>query len=726
MFLTKNAKEVLERRYLRKDERREVVETPEEMFRRVAENIASAELLYDKNYKVEELSEIFYKLMTEFEFLPNSPALMNAGRDLQQLAACFVLPVEDSMEDIFEAVKNSALIHKSGGGTGFDFSHLRPKNDIVSTTHGLSSGPVSFMRVFDMATQAVQQGGFRRGANMGILRVDHPDIVEFITCKQREGEFPNFNISVAVTDEFMEAVRNDDEYPLINPRTNQAVKRLKAREVFNLIVDSAWKNGEPGIVFIDTINKHNTLPKLGRIEATNPCGEMPLLPYEACVLGSVNLSRMVKLNEIDWDRLRRVVETSTHFLDNAIDVSKFPLQKITEEVLANRKIGLGVMGFADMLIKLGIPYDSDEAVALAEKIMKFITDAAMDKSEAIAKVKGSFSNFEKSVFYGQRRALRNATVTTIAPTGTISIIAGTSSGIEPLFAVSYVKTVMDGTELIEVNELFEEMAKKGGFYSKELMRRIAREGTLRDIKEVPEDVKRLFVTAHDIPPERHIAIQAAFQKYTHNAVSKTINFPNQATRDDVRRAYIQAWESGCKGITVYRDGSRESQVLTVGAEGAKEKKKDDEYLRPQARPVTLSGFTIRFRTGCGNLYVTINERDGKPFEIFAQMGKSGGCIASQTESVARLASLALRSNIHVEEIIKELKGIRCPTPMMQPGGTILSCSDAVAKAMEMYVERRVFPSDGNGACPECPDCGSILVFEEGCMKCHNCGYSKCD
>lgn len=1143
--LSDNSRTVLEKRYLRKNEEGRVVETPEDLFRRVAENIAQADKIYNPDKDITPTINQFHRLMTSLDFMPNSPTLMNAGRKLQQLSACFVLPVDDSMESIFEAVKDTAIVHKSGGGTGFSFSRLRPKNDYVSSTYGLSSGPVSFMKAFDAATDAVNQGGFRRGANMGIMRVDHPDIMEFIDCKKNENSLNNFNISVALTDKFMKALEGDGEYELVNPRNKNTAGHLGAREVFRKIVSNAWENGEPGIVFIDEINRYNPTPHVGVIESTNPCisgdtmistgkglmrmrdivekysnggisvlvdnrvavghinnilklngesgyisvcdvpqirtralnpilrafesgvketvkivtesgyelvvtpdhkimttkgwvkagelqpevysiliqpgsgkfneednlsfdvqdefigengkkynfnfpkkwsrelglvlgwhtgdgwlrdgdkncrvgftfskddkyamdllrpvlnnwyrqdikeverengvyhlsyhskyfvdffrklgvkavdghektvpetiftaprdavigylqglfsadgtvscrkknssyyvrltsksllllkgvqmillnlgiktriwdrsrlprrcfsyvnkqgirkdylsdgicyelniareslikflkeigfignkhdekikelykqkyhkdvytdmvlkikydkkrmvydiqepithtliangivltncGEQPLLPYEACNLGSINLAHIVTDSGIDYGRLKEIVWTAVHFLDNVIDMSRFPLEKITQMVHANRKIGLGVMGFADMLVQLGIPYDSEEALKAGADVMRFIKSESKNASAELAKTRGVFPNFKGSI-YDKEGGLpvRNSTTTTIAPTGSISIIANCSSGIEPYFAVCYWRNVLEGEKLVEVNPYFENIAKEEGFYSEELMRRIAEHGGVQDLEEIPLHIRKIFRTAHDITPEWHVRMQAAFQKYTDNAVSKTVNFSRHASRDDVERVYWLAYELGCKGVTVYRDGSRSEQVLNTGTSTKAEKNLLSEIKVKKDRPRILNGKTIQMKTGCGPLYVTINQDEDGVFEIFNTMGKAGGCAASQCEAIGRLVSLSWRSGIDHDAVIRQLVGISCHKQIGLGKDKIHSCADAIAKAIQLILEpEKLEAIKETKQCGACPECGSALEFEEGCAKCKACGYSEC-
>ncbi|GFR34590.1 ribonucleotide reductase N-terminal alpha domain-containing protein [Thermobrachium celere] len=1112
MGFSNNAIKVLEKRYLAKDENGNILETPDDMLHRVAKTVAEADKFYDENADVQKTEKIFYEMMKSLNFLPNSPTLMNAGRPLGQLSACFVLPVEDSMEGIFDSIKNAALIHKSGGGTGFSFSRLRPSGSSVKSTGGVASGPVSFMKVFDAATEAVKQGGTRRGANMGILRVDHPDILEFIRCKEDNNAINNFNISVAVTEKFMEAVIKGEDYDLIDPNTKKVKGKLNAREVFDLIVKMAWKNGEPGIVFIDRMNKFNPTPHLGEIESTNPClhkdtlistkeglkkiselyseygdkeveiltdnrvlnegigvklrsakiiktgirrtlrielsngqyliltpehkvmtvdgwkmakdlsvedevliqsgegvlvkedsigrelgfllgyilgdgwltfdgkvlgavfaesekyimdkiqeisqkynggkgivnkrengtwqilfkrkefvekikelgieakrapfkrvpkaiftasketiaafldgifsadgtvnyvdedhrdvrlssaskdllfdvqlillnlgitskiynrtkknqsqfkyrnkngeektyksnnfyeliingndiikfkevigalthkeknqklneicresrkniyykfkvkeikeweecevydviepvtnsliangivvhncGEQPLLPFESCNLGSINLANMVKWNgkeyEVDYQLLEETVFNAVHFLDNVIDVNVYPLREIEAMTKRTRKIGLGVMGFADMLIKLNIPYNSEKAVEFAENIMKFINDKSKEASRRLAKSRGAFPEFKNSI-YRDGEPLRNATTTTIAPTGTISILAGVSSGIEPLFALAFWRNVLDNEKLVEVNYLLEDVLKKRGIYSKDLIDKIAEKGTLEGIKEVPDEIKKIFVTAHEIEPIWHIKMQAAFQKYTDNAVSKTVNFKNSATVEDVKTVYLLAYRLGCKGVTIYRDGSREGQVINIGKN---KEAKADEHI-PRERPEITMGITEKVRVGCGNLYITVNYDDNGICEVFTNVGKAGGC-PSQSEATARLVSIALRSGMDVKEIIEQLKGIRCHSTLRQRANNkdikVLSCPDAIARTIETLLDiKRVngfkdfnikpaeeiedlIANSSKKSKIKCPECGNEITHQDGCVICPSCGYSKC-
>ena len=756
-MFTANAKTVLERRYLAKDQDGKVTETIDELFHRVASAIAEADAAYGSTGdEIKELEGQFYDMMISREFMPNSPTLMNAGRPLGQLSACFVLPVEDSMADIFDTVKYAALVHQSGGGTGFSFSRLRPEGSIVRSTGGVASGPVSFMKVFNAATEAVKQGGTRRGANMGMLRVDHPDILKFIDCKENNDEINNFNISVAITDKFMEVVKNGTEYELINPHTGEVSGTLDARTVFDKIVDAAWRNGEPGVVFIDEMNRYNPTPALGEIESTNPCGEQPLLPYEACNLGSINLGLCVAEDDgiptIDYDRLSRIVRTAVHFLDNVIDVNRYPLPKIDENTRKTRKIGLGIMGFADMLLKLGVPYNSVEAEKAAEEVMSLIQSEGRAASAELAAERGVFPAWKESVFGIENLPVRNATITTIAPTGTISIIADASGGCEPMFAYAFTKNVMDGDKLLVCNDFLVEKLKEAGAYSEALMHRIAEEGTLAHIPEIPAEIRRVFVCAHDISPEWHIRIQAAFQKYTDNAVSKTINFPNSATREEVKEAYMLAYKLGCKGTTVYRDGSRDSQVLTTGT--AKEEKPLEippslfGNIIPRPRPGMTWGATEKMKIGCGSLFITVNRDENGICEVFTSTGKGGGC-PSQSEATARLVSIALRSGISQKEILAQLKGIRCPSTVRQQGMKCTSCPDAIARTIEkmskilgtetmginpdLIEEEKPAPqpaSKGNkpilGADDRlhCPECGKVLRHEGGCTVC-DCGFSHC-
>ena len=733
LALSDNAVRVLEKRYLKKNKEGRVIESPEEMFIRVANHIAQAEKRYGGEGRVKEMESVFYRLMSEFKFLPNSPTLMNAGRELGQLAACFVLPIEDSMDGIFDSLKNAALIHKSGGGTGFSFSRLRPKKSRVGTTGGVASGPVSFMKIFNTATEQVKQGGTRRGANMAILRVDHPDIMEFIQCKEKNDELNNFNISVGVTDIFMESVRTGSDYDLIDPRDGKTSGRLNAREVYDALIERAWKNGDPGIVFLDKVNQDNPTPGLGEIESTNPCGEQPLLPMEACNLGSINLARFaIETDEgpaVDYSELKDVVWKSVHFLDNTIDMSQYPLPEIGDMVRGNRKIGLGVMGFADLLYQLRIPYDSEEALETAEAVMGFIQKESHRASQNLAEERGVFGNFDKSIFKGRKGcSYRNATTTTIAPTGTLSIIAGCSSGIEPLFALSFARNVMDNDRLVETNPFFERSAKEKGYFSGELMDAVARKGTIRGLKEIPEEDRAVFVTAHDIIPEWHLRMQAAFQKHTDNAVSKTVNLPRDATIEDVQKVYDLAYSLSCKGVTIYRDGSKENQVLSFTD---KEKQPHGRFMTAvEERPETLLGFTTKMTTGMGALYVTVTEFEDRPFEVFATIGKSGRSTTAKTEAIGRLVSLALRSGVRVEKIVEQLKGIGGEHPIFQKDGLVLSIPDAISRVLEKrYLQDQPVPKQGKAVKSllgeTCPECGETISFEEGCMTCHFCGFTKC-
>ncbi len=735
---------VLRERYLRRNENEQTMETPEKMFWRVATAIAAAEKTWSETQgEIQTIARQFYELMTTRKFLPNSPTLMNAGVEGQlQYSACFVLPVEDSMTGIFEAIKRAAIIHKSGGGTGFAFSRLRPKGSRVKTSGGKASGPVSFMRVFDAATDAVKQGGRRRGANMGILRVDHPDILEFVTCKL-EGGIANFNISVAVTDSFMQAVGRDEEYELVAPQTGKVTGRLRAREVFDKIVRAAWANGDPGLIFLDRINNSpaNPTPELGQIEATNPCGEQPLLPNEACNLGSINLARFAypgvadngRHGDVAWDDLERTVRLAVRFLDDVIEVNPYPLPEIDQAAKSNRRIGLGVMGWADMLFTLGIPYDSSEALALADEIMSFIKRVGHDEDIKLAEERGPFPNWERSIYqHGPPR--RNATVTTIAPTGSISIIAGCSSGIEPAFALAF-RHIVGERRLQFVNPVFEQMAHQQGFYSPELMARVAKRGRIGGLTDVPEEIQRVFVTAHEIAPEWHVRMQAAFQKHTDNGVSKTINMPNCATVEDVAEAYKLAFHEGCLGITIFRDGCRGEQVLHVGAD--KETEVPQLTVKPRAR--ALHGVTYQARTPLGTAFITVNENGThQPFEVFTNVGKAGSDTAAVAEALGRLISLTLRlpSSLsplkRMAEVVDQLSGIGGGRPMGFGPHRVRSLPDAIAQVLADHIglaeAYRMVEEAENVEEPGdlCPNCGqATLMAQEGCRKCYSCGFSEC-
>ncbi len=819
--LTENARIVLAKRYLKKDAEGTPTEEPEVMFWRVAKVIANVDREYGASEAaVEELARQFYDLMITGMFEPNSPTLMNAGRPLGQLSACFVLPVDDALSNgksgIYDTLKAMALVHQSGGGTGFSFSRLRPTGAQVKSTMGVASGPISFMTLYDASTEVVKQGGTRRGANMGILRVDHPDIRSFIACKNDTSRITNFNISVALTDKFMEAVKAGERYDLVNPKTQEVIGQDDAREIFDLIIHGAWKTGEPGTFFIDRANAFNPVPALGSYEATNPCGEQPLLPYDVCNLGSINLAHFVLADPIpggdpaeavNWDALRQTVHLSTHFLDNVIDASQYPLQDITDLAHTIRRIGLGVMGWADMLIALGIPYDSAEGVEMGRKVMGFLNDEARNASENLAEAREPFPAWEESIWgpddqcardaAGQRiremRRLRNCNLTTVAPTGTISIFAGCSGGIEPIFAVAFMRHQADSM-MPDVNPAFVARAQAEGWYSEELMARIAEEGHIH-FPEVPQEVQAVFKTAHDISPEWHVRMQAGFQEHTDSAISKTTNFPAQATEDDVRKIYQLAYELDCKGVTVYRDGSRSGQVLSTGktgksTEGQEAGSGDVEALEQQLadareslhglrmeldqlyrdrdendltaaasrhkrqRPSMLRGRTLKLNSPLGDLYVTINEDDGgRPFEVFCTLGKAGGAATADAEAIGRLISLALRSGIPVSAVKDQLRGVSSDRAVGVGPNKVLSLPDAIGQAIERYLEEKegvqeMLPlgasvdagGDAGGAQPQfsssagahtnffgsCPECGAgQLSFEEGCVKCHICGYSEC-
>ncbi|MDF2571389.1 MAG: ribonucleoside-diphosphate reductase, adenosylcobalamin-dependent [Sporomusa sp.] len=741
MILSDNAVKVLEKRYLSKDENGQLLEDVDGMFHRVAKAVASADAPYVSISELQTIEKEFYEMMSSLEFLPNSPTLMNAGRPLGQLSACFVLPIEDTMEAIFETLKNAAMIHKSGGGTGFSFSRLRPKGAAVNSTGGVASGPISFMKVFNAATEAVKQGGTRRGANMGILRVDHPDIMDFIIAKKDNADITNFNISVGITEEFMKAAEENKEYDLIDPHHQTPTGKLNAREVFDVIVDMAWSNGEPGIIFLDRLNQENATPELGEFESTNPCGEQPLLPYESCNLGSINLSLMITNTgsepAIDFDRIGTVVKKAIHFLDNVIDVNKYPLPEIDLMTKSTRKIGLGIMGWADMLCRLNIPYNSQKALDLAEQLMCFIQEQSRKTSMELAELKGVFPHFEKSIYQQQGLRVRNATTTTIAPTGTLSILAGVSSGIEPLFALAYIRNVMDNDELTETNPLFKQVAIANEFYTDPLIRTIAAKGSIKGLAEIPSSIQDIFVTAHDISPEWHVKMQAAFQRYTDNAVSKTVNLSSKATRADVKDVFNLAYETGCKGVTIYRDGSRDLQVLNIGKVNGKESPSQSNsvvepkqvFFAPRPRPDITTGFTEKVKIGCGTIFITVNYDQHGICEVFTNTGRAGGC-PSQSEATARLVSIALRSGMDANSIIDQLKGIRCHSTIRQNDLKVLSCPDAIGKVIEKVmkfqngekVETNTMSMTSNNNCPEC---GKTVEHEGGCVICRHCGFSKC-
>ena len=791
--LSDNALAVLKKRYLRKDEEGEPLEEPIDMFRRVAANIAEAEFVFaeqnglgakDARALFERSEREFLDLMTSRKFMPNSPTLMNAGRELQQLSACFVLPVEDDLGAIYDTLKHQALVHQGGGGTGFSFSRLRPKGDVVNSTMGVSSGPVSFMEVYDASTARISQGGTRRGANMGILRVDHPDVEEFVDCKRDQSRINNFNISVAITDGFMKAVEADGDFELKNPRNGEVMKTVRARDLFRRVVEGAWLNGEPGVVFIDKINDDNPTPQFG-IESTNPCSEAHLPAYDSCNLGSINLERFcgrgrervavaekhaAKGNaglagngsphgvlpalmrkrgngrvapDVDWGGLADTVKAAVRFLDNVIEVNRYPLPEIEEMSKGNRRIGLGVMGFADALIKLGIAYDSEEGLAFADGVMEFVDQMAWESSRELAEERGVFAHWEGSRHASVRKPgakgdrVRNATVTTIAPTGTISMIAGCSGGIEPLFAIAFMRR-QAGMEMPEVNPEFVKLANERGFYSDALMNEVAKAGGVRGIEEVPEDVRRVWATSQEISPEHHVRMQATFQRHTSMGISKTINLPRDATLEDVESAYRLAYSTGCKGIAVYRDGSREAQVFSTGKTLTGDQEAPGEQTKPltlaqarDGRPRSLSGTTRKLSTGHGPLYVTLNDDEFGPRECFVVLGKPGGTASAFSDALGRMISLAETHGASPQEIVHQLRGIQDGHPAGVGPNAVLSVPDGVARA----IAERYLRADANLAPDEprlpivgaCPECGSELAHESGCVVCKapGCGFSRC-
>lgn len=724
MQLTKNAKKVLESRILKKDENGEVAETPEEMLKRVSTALTNV---------IGEQKE-FFDVMKNLYFLPNSPCLANAGTGMPQLQACFVLPIEDSMESIFGTLADMARVFKSGGGVGFTLSRLRPKGDIVKTTGGYSSGPVSFLEPYNAAINAVKQGGRRKGAGLACIRVDHPDILEFIECKKDNDKFNNFNISVAITDTFMQAVKENTDFNLINPRNGEVTKTLPAKEIWDKLVEGAWRNGDPGILFVDEISRHNPTPELGEIESVNACSEFHGLPYESCNLGSINLAKMVTSDkEINWDLLEKVARIATRFLDNILDVTEYPLPQIKEMSLGNRKIGLGVMGWGDMLFKLGIPYNSQKALDLAWKVMGVVDEEAFMASHVIAEEKGVFPNWHKSPSFQEKYGkVRNASRTCIAPTGTLSIIANCTSSIEPAYGLVYEKHVLDGETLYEVNPVFEQELENRGIYSKELLQKIAdNNGSCQGVKEIPEDMQKVFVVAHDISPEWHVRMQAEFQKNVDMGISKSINARNGSTKKDVEDAFMLAYGLGCKGITYYRDGSREEQVLTTG----KKEKRDKVKVEVRERPVETSGITTALKTGCGKLYATVNEDDVGICELFLNQRDGNGCRVAYNNALAMVSSMALRAGVAVKDISKALKGQSCGQPVFEKGGLILSCPDAIGKHLDKEQEFQDFRNEmeplmvsqqaGANHPKRCPDCGGRMISQGGCETCRDCGNSRC-
>lgn len=772
MDLTENSRIVLEKRYLRKNSDGEIIETPEKMFERVASAIAEPENLYGDTGDFSYWQGRFYEIMHTLEFVPNSPTIMNAGTGAGTLSACFVMGLDDSMEDIMTTAKETAMVQKYGGGTGFALSKIRPKGNPISTTHGQACGPVSVLRHLSSVSTLVTQGGKRDGANMAVMDVHHPDILEFIECKQEEGQIHNFNISVGVSDEFMNAVKNGTSYELRDPESGKVVDKIEASLVFDKVIEGAWRNGEPGVIFLDKVNADNPTLNIGKMTATNPCGEQPLLPYESCNLGSINLTKFViedsDVKSLDWDRLKEVVHVSTRFLDNVIDANVYSVDKIENMTKSTRKIGLGVMGFADMLVQLNVPYDSEEGLSLGRKLMKFIRSESDEMSKTLASERGVFPAFEGSKYDSTDGfEVRNACRLTVAPTGTISMIAGCSSGIEPLFALCYHKhNILGGESLLYVDKGFEKVAKEGGFYSQELLNYLADGGSLQERDDVPDWAKRLFVTSSDISPEMHVRMQAVFQESVDSAISKTINFPNSASDDDVRSAYLLAWELSCKGITVYRAGSRDAEVLTAGKEKDSSEENNvestdntnlkSEMLTERQRPKVLSGVTERVRTAHGNLFVTINyNEEGKPFEVFASLGKAGSTESAQLEAITRLTTMSLRAGVEPSQIIQHLQGIT-DEPIWDKGSLVRSTPDAVAQVLSRHLLKNnsidvntssdveqlgLFVGDSTEEVIKesesseevlvkklaCPDCSiGVLVHQEGCLRCADCGYNKCE
>ena len=747
--LTENANIVLRTRYLLGDE------TPEDLFWRVAQAVAEPEGTATSQGQ-EYWAKEFFQLMASCQFMPNSPTLFNAGTGQGTLSACFVIPVEDTMKSIMKAATTSAMIQKFGGGIGYAFSKLRAKGSHISTTHGRACGAVAVLKMLSALSDMITQGGKRHGANMGILHVSHPEIIDFIHMKDGNTEAQNFNVSVAITDDFMAAVQNAQSWDLIDPASRNVVKTVPARDIWNQIIDSAWKTGDPGLYFIDEANRNNPTPHLGNLDSTNPCGEVPLLGFEACNLGSLNLAKFVDGNTFNYAKLTQVTRVANRFLDNVVTINSFPIQEVRDAVDKTRKIGLGIMGWHDTLIKMGIPYDSPEALDLADRVMGLINQTSRETSIELAKERGPYPECREEV------PIRNATRTCIAPTGSISVIAGASSGIEPIFAVAFVKNVLDGKQLTEVNPYFVEMSKKRGFYNEGLMEEIARTGSVQHIDSVPKDIKLLFKTSLEIDYQTHVKMQAVYQKHTDLAVSKTINMSNNATKDDIEQAYLMAYQSRCNGITIYRDGSKPTQVLEVPSRAAKDSEDEETAmgLTPRIRPHEMKGVTERIRTGHGNMFITINfDDDERPFEVFSTLGKAGGCESASLEAISRLASMALRSGVDPTAIVEQLRGITC-TPAWDQGTLIGSPADAVAKALERHIpgmprdqKRRAFAAqlklktaaytepntvkngNGNGSSSpsnehrvgvRCPDCNTALIFQEGCLACLSCGWNRCE